>query len=141
MDFMIRQIFKMRTFLACVLAAVTGMVLYFCYPFPGENFFLELIFLWARPVFQGLKFFYTLFLFTTPYILYSFLISGVYIFTLKRPRRGKARKPPAYPPATTRKDLFVVLGEVQDRKSTRLNSSHTVISYAVFCLKKKKKKK
>src|SRR5260221_10752432 len=30
---------------------------------------------------------------------------------------------------------------VLDRKSTRLNSSHTVISYAVFCLKKKKKKK
>src|SRR2546426_1947346 len=30
--------------------------------------------------------------------------------------------------------------EPQDRKSTRLNSSHLVISYAVFCLKKKKKK-
>src|SRR5438034_1793066 len=29
---------------------------------------------------------------------------------------------------------------LRDRKSTRLNSSHTVISYAVFCLKKKKKK-
>src|SRR5947207_6166392 len=29
--------------------------------------------------------------------------------------------------------------EYRDRKSTRLNSSHTVISYAVFCLKKKKK--
>src|SRR5260221_2143467 len=28
----------------------------------------------------------------------------------------------------------------KDRKSTRLNSSHTVISYAVFCLKKKKKR-
>src|SRR2546426_4023283 len=28
---------------------------------------------------------------------------------------------------------------VRDRKSTRLNSSHLVISYAVFCLKKKKK--
>src|SRR5260221_5180362 len=28
--------------------------------------------------------------------------------------------------------------EMADRKSTRLNSSHTVISYAVFCLKKKK---
>src|SRR5690606_41974300 len=35
-------------------------------------------------------------------------------------------------PATGRK--------VQDRKSTRLNSSHVKISYAVFCLKKKKKK-
>src|SRR5438034_7950832 len=31
--------------------------------------------------------------------------------------------------------------QTRDRKSTRLNSSHTVISYAVFCLKKKKKEK
>src|SRR2546428_3719937 len=31
-------------------------------------------------------------------------------------------------------------GRRQDRKSTRLNSSHDQISYAVFCLKKKKKK-
>src|SRR5256885_5003329 len=30
--------------------------------------------------------------------------------------------------------------QAADRKSTRLNSSHLVISYAVFCLKKKKKK-
>src|SRR5688572_32223275 len=30
---------------------------------------------------------------------------------------------------------------IGDRKSTRLNSSHSQISYAVFCLKKKKKKK
>src|SRR5256885_8844458 len=29
-------------------------------------------------------------------------------------------------------------GPLEDRKSTRLNSSHLVISYAVFCLKKKK---
>src|SRR5438445_2219574 len=46
-------------------------------------------------------------------------------------------------------DLFQLLradgreggGEEEDRKSTRLNSSHANISYAVFCLKKKKKKK
>src|SRR5438067_10236960 len=31
------------------------------------------------------------------------------------------------------------LGGAEDRKSTRLNSSHVSISYAVFCLKKKKK--
>src|SRR5438034_1068220 len=43
-------------------------------------------------------------------------------------------------------DLFLAIDsevvdsiiEKEDRKSTRLNSSHTVISYAVFCLKKKK---
>src|SRR5207248_3819133 len=34
-----------------------------------------------------------------------------------------------------------VAAEVLDRKSTRLNSSHRTISYAVFCLKKKKKNK
>src|SRR5438132_3176402 len=45
------------------------------------------------------------------------------------------------PPADT---LLAQLAEERlagniDRKSTRLNSSHTVISYAVFCLKKKKR--
>src|SRR5260221_9911011 len=39
------------------------------------------------------------------------------------PRRSRARRRSSTP----------------DRKSTRLNSSHTVISYAVFCLKKKKR--
>src|SRR3712207_9415258 len=38
-----------------------------------------------------------------------------------------------------RRQLAAELGR-QDRKSTRLNSSHANISYAVFCLKKKKKK-
>src|SRR5438874_6554063 len=33
------------------------------------------------------------------------------------------------------------VAKLQDRKSTRLNSSHVEISYAVFCLKKKKQKK
>src|SRR5690625_6421268 len=32
-------------------------------------------------------------------------------------------------------------GKKEDRKSTRLNSSHVAISYAVFCLKKKKRQK
>src|SRR5438034_4569506 len=36
--------------------------------------------------------------------------------------------------------VLTSVGIDQDRKSTRLNSSHTVISYAVFCLKKKKNK-
>src|SRR5438477_5171855 len=35
--------------------------------------------------------------------------------------------------------ILLLTGPIQDRKSTRLNSSHMSISYAVFCLKKKKK--
>src|SRR3712207_7481559 len=40
---------------------------------------------------------------------------------------------------THRKMIDPVVQPVEDRKSTRLNSSHANISYAVFCLKKKKK--
>src|SRR5437762_9573561 len=44
----------------------------------------------------------------------------------KKPERQPVPKPPSW---------------LRDRKSTRLNSSHRCISYAVFCLKKKKNKK
>src|SRR2546421_6571621 len=44
------------------------------------------------------------------------------------------------PPPAISAQNDVELGLYRDRKSTRLNSSHDQISYAVFCLKKKKKK-
>src|SRR5262245_65255071 len=48
----------------------------------------------------------------------------------------------APPLAQDREQLVHALGRPRaDRKSTRLNSSHLGISYAVFCLKKKKQKK
>src|SRR2546427_9099859 len=37
-----------------------------------------------------------------------------------------------------KKPAWLLIKEHEDRKSTRLNSSHSQISYAVFCLKKKK---
>src|SRR5688572_31493319 len=43
-------------------------------------------------------------------------------------------------PYNSRERFFVQRLGKTDRKSTRLNSSHSQISYAVFCLKKKKKK-
>src|SRR2546430_5345928 len=47
--------------------------------------------------------------------------------------RGADRRPARRPPAA-----HGPAGDTGDRKSTRLNSSHSQISYAVFCLKKKK---
>src|SRR5256885_17149518 len=51
---------------------------------------------------------------------------------------------PGRPPVQGRRRLPSLprteVGDGGDRKSTRLNSSHLVISYAVFCLKKKKRK-
>src|SRR5207248_8033812 len=49
-------------------------------------------------------------------------------------KSGNPSENPAHPPRS-------IFEELIDRKSTRLNSSHRTISYAVFCLKKKKKKK
>src|SRR2546422_4972421 len=69
-----------------------------------------------------------------------------------RPRRSSIATPdqfdpPRFPGNTTvpLSDGGVKIGPersdaIRDRKSTRLNSSHGYISYAVFCLKKKKKK-
>src|SRR5256885_8627583 len=50
---------------------------------------------------------------------------------------AQATQPARPEPVGAEDDLTLV---DRDRKSTRLNSSHLVISYAVFCLKKKKKK-
>src|SRR5256885_7228157 len=52
----------------------------------------------------------------------------------EEPRPGAERKLTGKEEA-----LLVATACAKDRKSTRLNSSHLVISYAVFCLKKKKK--
>src|SRR2546422_28250 len=58
----------------------------------------------------------------------------------KPTQKQKEEKPKASEP---QKDdvvrISVTLVQLEDRKSTRLNSSHGYISYAVFCLKKKKK--
>src|SRR5438034_8231168 len=64
--------------------------------------------------------------------------------SLKRGKRGtntmpgavlrRSRPPRPSPPKDEREEPAA---PCPDRKSTRLNSSHTVISYAVFCLKKK----
>src|SRR2546430_11721271 len=67
--------------------------------------------------------------------------------SLARPRRQPIEVPPRdvdrYDVVGFRYhggDAELVVGVApQDRKSTRLNSSHSQISYAVFCLKKKKK--
>src|SRR2546422_7448237 len=48
-------------------------------------------------------------------------------------RKGEGINPPSFSPRP-----FAGEGPGVDRKSTRLNSSHGYISYAVFCLKKKK---
>src|SRR5699024_6189185 len=55
--------------------------------------------------------------------------------------RSSTAKNVLYAHALLESELYNRQLEIEDRKSTRLNSSHVSISYAVFCLKKKKKTK
>src|SRR5688572_32421018 len=65
--------------------------------------------------------------------------------TLMAPAALALRRPwmrifPSESETVSKLNRYVLLSTGRDRKSTRLNSSHSQISYAVFCLKKKKKK-
>src|SRR5215204_3263825 len=82
--------------------------------------------------------------FTSRFFLISFCL--FFFLMIRRPPRStlfpyttlfRSTKSPA---SSQNRGLkrFAPSGDMVDRKSTRLNSSHTVISYAVFCLKKKK---
>src|SRR5256885_4128840 len=62
------------------------------------------------------------------------------LFRSSERRRDLRRRPPAHLRQPDQLALRRTDSAAQDRKSTRLNSSHLVISYAVFCLKKKKKR-
>src|SRR2546422_3006972 len=66
--------------------------------------------------------------------------STLFPYTTLFRSRGHALHLPRPPhPSAMRAAAFALCGMNGDRKSTRLNSSHGYISYAVFCLKKKKR--
>ncbi len=109
---MIQRILHARHFLACILAAATGMALYFRAPLPEGNLFLHVMALRSSSAFLFLKYSYTLFLYTTPYVVYSVLLSGFYIFALKATRKTRAGKLPLYPDPAKRTELSLVVGEL-----------------------------
>src|SRR5438552_7750608 len=80
----------------------------------------------------------TLFPYTT--LFRSYIAQKEWIFPI-RPSLRLVRDMIVYSAEHLARYNPINISGYQDRKSTRLNSSHQIISYAVFCLKKKKKKK
>src|SRR5882762_4797709 len=120
---MIQRVLNSKNFLAMLLAIVTGTVLYFKMSWPmtaarvpqtWNEYFLRLIALRDPWTYAGLKAFYYIMLFTTPYIGYSFLLSALYIFTLRPRRTAKAQPLPPYPLVEFRQQLSVVIGEIHN---------------------------
>jgi hypothetical protein len=113
---MIRRILYSRSFVAALLAMATGALLFYRNPFPAEHIFLQVISVRAPQAFLSFKVLYAACLFTTPYLLYSGVLSGLYIFTLKVRHRISAGRLPTYPEPTERTDLFLVVGEVHNER-------------------------
>src|SRR6202163_2167539 len=120
---MIQRVLNSKNFLAVLLAMVTGTVLYFKMPWPmttafvpptWNEYFLRLIALRDPWTYAALKTSYHVMLFTTPYIGYSFVLSALYIFTLRARRAGKPQPLPTYPAVEARSTLSLVLGEVHN---------------------------
>jgi hypothetical protein len=125
---MIQRILHARHFFACLLAAATGMALYFRAPFPESNLFLQVMALRAHYAFLFFKYTYTLFLYTTPYIAYLMVLSGVYIFALKARSKIRAGRLPLYADPRTRTELSLVLGEVHHpRKQIPSETPHWLV--------------
>jgi len=111
---MMQRILNSKNLVAFVLAAATGMTLYFRVPFPEGNIFLRVMALRSPSAFQVLKYSYTLFFFSTPFIGYSVVLSGLYVFALKAEQRIRAGRLPLFPEPRKRDELFLVLGEVHN---------------------------
>ncbi len=125
---MIQRILHARHFLACILAAATGVALYFRAPFPDANLFIHVMALRSSSAFLFFKYSYTLFLYTTPYIVYSVLLSGIYIFALKATRKIRAGKLPLYPEPAQRANLSLVVGELHHpRKQMPSETPHWLV--------------
>ncbi len=111
---MIQRALASKGIVAYVLACATGITLYFRWPFPENDLMLRLISIRAPLIYAGFKYTYTLFLFTTPYIAYSLVLSGLYVFAFRPTRKIKPMPLPTYPDPSRRHELFLVLGEVHD---------------------------
>ena len=113
---MIRRILHSRGFVAALLSLGTGVFLFYRYPFPAEHIFLQVIANRAPEAFLSFRCLYVACLFTTPYLVYVSVLSGLYVFTLKVRQQVSAGRLPCYPDPAKRGELFVVVGEVHNER-------------------------
>jgi hypothetical protein len=109
-----KRTLESRAFISAILAMAIGTFLFYTHPFPHEQIFLRVIALRAPQAFMSFKYLYCALLFTTPYLVCSTVLSGLYIFTLKARQTISPGRLPKYPDPSKRDDLFLVVGEVHN---------------------------
>jgi hypothetical protein len=107
-----RPLVEYRVILSFGLSAACGIVLHSLYPVHDADPLLHLLALERPEIFHGLVWSYSLFLYSTPFLVFSILFSLAYIhFYEPKPDQVAGRLPP-YPDPLRREDLFLVVGEL-----------------------------
>jgi len=101
-----------RHSIAGVLALGAGLAISTLYPFPESNVFLRVIAIRAPEAYLSFKYLTLAMDYAAPWLAFSVILSGVYIFTLKLRRPDKLGRLPRYPEPQKRDKVFLVAGEV-----------------------------
>jgi hypothetical protein len=104
-----------RLLLSLGLSVTCGIVLQSLYPFHDDNPLLRLMALKQPAIFHAIMESYNLFLYSTPFLLFSILFSLAYVHFYAPQLHEIAGQLPSYPDSFTREDLFLVAGETHQQ--------------------------
>src|SRR2546430_13987931 len=93
----IRAIVEERGFAVAVLSVAIGVSLWLTTPFPEQNVFLQYVAIQRQPFYSFLRWSYTAFLFTTPFLLLSAISSLGYIHFSRSDEQLRPGELPPYP--------------------------------------------
>ncbi|MGA7155286.1 MAG: TraM recognition domain-containing protein [Acidobacteriaceae bacterium] len=109
---LVRPLVEYRVLLALGLSGASGVLLNTLFPVRTSNPLLQLIAYQRLSIFQGLVWSYGLFLYSTPFLIFSMIFSLLYVHLYRAESESAAGTMPPYPNPRTRTDLSLVLGEV-----------------------------
>jgi TraM recognition site of TraD and TraG len=107
-----RHLIEHRLLLSFGLSIACGLVLRSLCPIQEPNPLLRLIAIERPTIYQALARSYELFLFTTPFLVISILFSLAYVHFYRTDIERSAGRLPVYPNPRSRRDLFLIIGEV-----------------------------
>jgi TraM recognition site of TraD and TraG len=108
----VRPLVEYRILLSLGLSATCGIILNSLYPINESNPLLRLVSLERPSIYLGLAWSYDLFLYSTPFLIFSMLFSLVYVHIYRKELKQGVGSLPPYPDPLTRDELLLVLGEV-----------------------------
>jgi hypothetical protein len=107
-----RPLVEYRVVLSLGLSAACGVVLDSLYPLQHRNPFLQLLSLERPEIFHGLVWSYNVFLYSTPFLVFSIFFSLAYIHLYESKQDRIAGALPLYPDPMWRNELYLIAGEL-----------------------------